>query len=136
MFQVTDYYELLALHRALMEAKFAEDPNDQDIQGSPLIANLANRVVETLIEVEKRRGMSQTDERWMNWRIATKNRREWRVTEEYIRRTSAWQRWTEKEKRTYVKDILSPLIIKDELLSELLEMGDKHWGVAANGESS
>jgi len=40
-FTVTEYYELLALHRMLMmEAKFNPNPEDREIAASPFAKNL------------------------------------------------------------------------------------------------
>lgn len=45
-----DYYELLNLNKALLEAKFNEFPNNEYITGSPIIAQICNEVVQLLSE--------------------------------------------------------------------------------------
>ncbi len=47
--EVASYWELLALHNVLMEAKFHTDPNKPEIQVSPHVKSLANKVFDALI---------------------------------------------------------------------------------------
>lgn len=64
---INDYYELLALHKALIEAKFSIDPNNRDISGSPIIAKLFNRVIEELIVAEEEKFKKNTRFKWERW---------------------------------------------------------------------
>lgn len=90
-FQVSDYHKLLSLHRALMEAKFAEQPNDPDISGSCFVSEMADQVVETLIAMEKERGYSENAARWSEWRKISESRREWRIALDRLRTCRSWE---------------------------------------------
>lgn len=46
---VSDPMHLLALHKAIMEAKFHESPENQDVLGSPLLASIADQVMDAII---------------------------------------------------------------------------------------
>jgi hypothetical protein len=43
---VSDPMHLLALHKAIMEAKFHESPENQDVLGSPLVATVERHEVD------------------------------------------------------------------------------------------
>lgn len=45
-FKIGDYYELLALHKALLEAKFHQEPNNIEVCFSPIVAKLSNEIVD------------------------------------------------------------------------------------------
>ena len=51
-FIIRDYYDLLNLHKALMEAKFHKNPENGYIAGSPVIAKIMNEIVELLSEMD------------------------------------------------------------------------------------
>lgn len=61
-----DYYELLALHKALIEAKFNIDPQNELIAGSPIIARICNRVLDELIKMEEDKRLD--GKKWSEWR--------------------------------------------------------------------
>jgi hypothetical protein len=64
LLSITDYYELLALHRIVLEAKFHSDPDDRDIADSPIAAALANQIVEALQNAETLRGKPERAGEW------------------------------------------------------------------------
>ncbi|WP_432664634.1 hypothetical protein R9X47_00150 [Wukongibacter baidiensis] len=64
---ISGHFELLALHKALMEAKFHTYPENLLISGSPFIADICNRVVDALTEVESQKNPSKR-EGWTQWR--------------------------------------------------------------------
>lgn len=45
MFEVTDYYELIALNKALFEARYHADPNHREVPASPFVAAIHERVL-------------------------------------------------------------------------------------------
>ena len=63
---ISDYFELLALHKTILEAKFSTEPNDDSISGSPLVADICNRVVDEIILIEQKRD-NDSKERWTEW---------------------------------------------------------------------
>ncbi len=48
-----DYYEILNLHKALLEAKFHLNPDNELVSGSPLVADIYVQVRELLINSNK-----------------------------------------------------------------------------------
>lgn len=74
--EIQDKYELLALHRAMMEAKFHSDPKDVLVQQSPMVASVMNQIVDKMEEInwvtkaeKKYRGTDWKNE-WAEWRQA------------------------------------------------------------------
>jgi hypothetical protein len=119
VFQITDYYQLIALHKALIHAKFARKPIDPIISGSPLIADIANQIIETLIQMEIERGNPKAAE---NWKIKIDPSGEmWQIA---LSRVSpddkVWQKWTQEEKEYYARLLLSPFLFDDNLLLEFV----------------
>jgi hypothetical protein len=104
-------HELMALHRALFEAKFAERPNDRDIAGSPFVASIANRVVDML---------AATDPGWNEWREARKHERCLSVVRTRIAECAPWMDWSSDKRREYASALLSPLVADEALMSELI----------------
>lgn len=74
-----DYYELLALHRALLEAKFCDEPNDLDVSGSPIIARLYQKLIPVLIQAEVEKKGDTARQSWSHWLRLDATRREWGV---------------------------------------------------------
>ena len=54
-FELSNYYDLLNLHKALMEAKFHDNPDNKYIAGSPIIAKIINEIVDILAEIDPER---------------------------------------------------------------------------------
>ncbi|WP_416395644.1 hypothetical protein [Allohahella sp. A8] len=72
--QVKDKFELQAIHKALMEAKFHPSPEQPIVQSSPMVANFMHKVVNELekinwvTEAEKKfRGIEYKND-WAEWR--------------------------------------------------------------------
>ena len=65
--EIKDYYILLNLHKALLEAKFHMDPDNIEVCYSPIIADLCNELVDLLIKLD-----GNKDEKniaaWEDWR--------------------------------------------------------------------
>jgi hypothetical protein len=119
-FLIDNYYELMALHRVIMEAKFNVDPNDLEIQLSPMVAKIANQVVEVLIEMEVSKNGESSRSKWQEWRKVSSDRREYQIVQTKVKSEALWKTWSFDEQAIYVKDLVSPLQISDELISELI----------------
>ena len=115
IFNVSDYYELLALHRALLESQFCGEPNDMDISASPIIAKLHKQLLETLVNVEIERKGIAAKTIWDEWLNISAERREWKVALKRAKDERLWNEWDYDAKRTYVYDLLSPFKIDDNL---------------------
>ena len=107
--EIRNYPELLALHRVILEAKFSLTIRDGDIAASTLIASLAERIIEKIINVEIEQGDAEAQAKWDNWRRINPSRYEWKVALQHIRESREyWDRLNSEERRSYVKLVLSP----------------------------
>ncbi len=114
-FIVSDYYELLALHRALLEAKFCDEPNDFDVSASPIIASLHKKLLQSLIKLEVEQKGSSAQDSWNNWLAIDPERREWNVGLQRARDERLWCEWSKEDKKKYILDLLSPFHVDNEL---------------------
>jgi hypothetical protein len=119
-FSIDDYDQLMALHRVMMEAKFTLDPNDRDIQGSPLVAAIAHQIVESLTDMDSGKTGAAARSKWQAWRTISPERREYQIIQAKLNSESAWRKLSAAEQTQYVKDLASPLLISDQLIRELI----------------
>lgn len=63
--EISDYYVLLNLHKALLEAKFHENPDNRLVCASPIIANLCNEIVNILAKMDEKKDKKIG---WDGWR--------------------------------------------------------------------
>lgn len=117
---VTNGFELLALHRALMEARFTLEANDPAVPDSPLVAAVANRVVDALIDLGKQSKGYGTAEEWIAWRRVDPTRREWRVVVNRLARNRSWQKQSREEKAAQAAMLMSPFVLTQEQLDQLV----------------
>lgn len=59
-----NHNEILALFKMLIEAKFDSEPNNRDIAGSPLAAEICEKTVEALIKADK---SENAEKKWREW---------------------------------------------------------------------
>lgn len=92
-------------------------PNDSLIAGSPYIAQIANQVIETVIQLETAKGDTNAEAKWKEWRLINPSRREWQVAIDRVKETkNSWIRWSNEQKASYVRIVLSPFLIEDPVL--------------------
>ena len=116
LFQVSEYNKLLALHRAVMEAKFTPLPNDPDIAGSSFLAEIAHQIVDNLIQLQMEQGNTESAEKWVKWRQIDTSRREWAIALKRAEEATRWADWTVQEKTNYTLILLSPFQVDNNLL--------------------
>jgi len=124
MLQITEYYELVALHKALWSARFAREPLLEYLPGSPFLADIANRVVDVLAKMEIERGRP---ERANDWRMEVSTTGEiWQIM---LRNASEhpdfWKKQSTEEKKKIARIYLSPFVITDEILDEFIRQVDE-----------
>ena len=93
-----DYYELLNLHKALLEAKFHMNPDNELVSGSPLVADVYIQVRDLLM---------QNDEsgQWSAW-FQLKNRPDIRERALLrMRKNRRWEKASSEEKKKLQKVI-------------------------------
>lgn len=123
MLKFDDINEVSALHKALVEAKFSPCPINGEIAGSPIIADISNRVYDELccLQEKKRKG---TGKDFQNWRrIKTdKGYRGFRRTAVIsARKDLRLKGATQAEKRAVAKCYLSPFTCTESELDEFID---------------
>ncbi|WP_437997797.1 hypothetical protein WMF26_45300 [Sorangium sp. So ce185] len=110
MFSSSSHAELLALLRAIVEAKFHKDPDDLDVPGSAILARVAVRIRDEIVAEEVRREGGVAEARWREWIDLGPERREWEGAKDYatVAWRDAWAKWSADERRVAAKHLLSP----------------------------
>ena len=108
-FTVQGYYDLLNLHKALLEAKFHKNPDNDFVAGSPIIARLCNEIVDLL--TEHKGG-------WSDWRrIENQSFFIERAIDNavafYSNHDNVWEKLKSGEKAEQIKNYLSPFIANE-----------------------
>lgn len=116
-FELSNYYDLLNLHKALMEAKFHDNPDNKYIAGSPIIAKIINEIVDILAEIDPHANKSD----WESWRKLEnhmisehKFKYEKSIWDKILDRVSEdelWSKYTREEKIIATKNYFSPFIL-------------------------
>lgn len=115
--ELNNYYELLAVHRALLEAKFTLYPNDSDVTGSQFVADVANRVLDAIISIDEQKGAYKKVDQWEKWRLIDPSRREWQIALSRARSSGQqWLEWNLEDKYNYIRILLSPYIVDDKMI--------------------
>lgn len=124
MLIISDYNILLTLHKAIIEAKFSENPIHMELPGSHLLAQVSNQIVEILIKKEIESG-GYSAINWKRWREIDEHRREWDIAMKYIvSHGQVWRTWERDRKEEFVRVLLSPYIISSELLDRFIIEAD------------
>lgn len=110
MFQIDSYPELLALFRAVIEAKFHPNPEDLDIPGSTILADVANRLVRAKVDEEVKLYGEAARSRWRAWARTGPERDEWKSAHRYAASMwkTIWPTWSVQERRSAARTLLSP----------------------------
>ena len=112
-----DYYGLLNLHKALLEAKFHTMPDNEMVAGSPLVADLYIQVRDLLIESDK-------GSEWKDWfQLSNRpDRKEQAII--LMRRDKIWNKAAHDEKRKTARVFLAPFIFSEEELENVIAEAD------------
>ncbi len=108
-----DYYELLNLHKALLEAKFNINPDNELVAGSPLVAGVYNQVRDLLIK-------SDESGQWKEF-FMLKNRPD-RKMQAMIRMKNdkRWEKASDNDKKEIAGYYLAPFIYDEEEVNEVM----------------
>jgi hypothetical protein len=68
MLVIENKHELIALNKALFEARFHENPECAEVQGSPLLATIHSRIIDELIATEREQRKQSEWNEWRQWR--------------------------------------------------------------------
>ncbi|MCI8554157.1 MAG: hypothetical protein HFJ80_04340 [Clostridiales bacterium] len=115
-----DYYGLLNLHKALLEAKFHTAPDNKLISGSPIIANIYIQIRDLLIENDR-------ENEWRDW-FQLSNRLDRRNQAIFLmKKCKHWSKATPDKKCEIVSNYLAPFFFDDEELKSLIAEVDKFF---------
>ncbi|MEO0442472.1 MAG: hypothetical protein AAFZ92_01850 [Pseudomonadota bacterium] len=120
MIDIEDYWELLALHKAIMAAKFGNG-STREMLTSPFLASVAKKVLQAIVDAEREKGSEEKAKNWETWKKAEKNRNEWDKLVEVIEQGERYQTLSDNDIAREIRDILSPLEITDDQISKLIE---------------
>ncbi|MGE7947564.1 hypothetical protein [Lysinibacillus sp. NPDC093688] len=123
--EVEGYYEILNLHKALMEAKFHKDPDNFDVAGSPIIAKICNKIVDLLTEYEIEEKGKDT---WSEWRkIENHNFFKERAVEntQYV----AWEKFSCEEKESFIRNMFSPFTFTEKDVIDFINTVDGKFSI-------
>lgn len=113
-----DYYGLLNLHKALLEAKFHTEPDNDLIAGSPLIASIYSQVRDLLIG-------SDQGAQWSAW-FQLKNRPDRRGQAIVLMKScERWRKADADKKREIARAYLAPFLFDEEELTYVIAEADK-----------
>lgn len=119
-FELFDYDDLLNLHKALMEAKFHDNPDNEYVAGSPIIAKIMNEIVDILTDIDP----YAKKEDWERWRkvenhICYENGI-YSKTLVKVSKDKLWEKYNNEEKIVATKNYFSPFIITDKEIDEFI----------------
>jgi hypothetical protein len=122
MFASSSLGEVLAILRAILAAKFHDQPDDLDVPQSASLAEVAVRLREAARKEEVRREGQAAEERWREWLSIGPERREWRAARAYAisRWKAIWPRWSPDERRAAAVTLLSPYEPGEQGLAQFL----------------
>lgn len=124
LFSVLDSYELNALFRALLEAKFRPEIPDTDLPGSRFVVAMIERVFEAQRNIALASGNPTMLANLDTWQKAEENPLYVAAARERLKEcpTNVWLRWSREERLSFVRQILSPLRAEQPLLEDLLSV--------------
>ncbi|MES2511963.1 MAG: hypothetical protein V4625_18710 [Pseudomonadota bacterium] len=122
LFSVDHEFELNALFRVLVEAKFRPSIPDTDIPSSKFVIAMIERVFEAQMEVALANGDQLRVSSLAKWQAAEENPVLVADARSRLRECPllVWERWSKEQRLAHIRNVLSPLRAKDALLEELL----------------
>lgn len=114
-----DYYGLLNLHKALLEAKFHTMPDNELVSGSPIIANIYIQVRDLLITSDK-------GDQWKNWFQLGNRLDRKRQAIALMKNDESWSNATIGEKEKIASNYLAPFIFDEKELEGVIAEVDQN----------
>lgn len=111
--EIKDYYVILSLHKALLEAKFHLEPDNMEVPFSPFVADFCNELVDTLAMMDAEKDKKNIG-KWDNWRML-KNQSFYRNRAlNHAKSDNRWRNMDKEEKVKMARNLLSPFKATDE----------------------
>lgn len=109
-----DYYGALNLHKALLEAKFNLEPDNELVSGSPFVADIHVQVREFLMQ-------SDMGDQWKEW-FLLKNRSYYRERAiKRMKRCGHFDTAVFEEKKKIAANFLAPFLYSEEEIMGVLK---------------
>jgi hypothetical protein len=128
MFVIEDEVLLEALVRALCTLKFMSSPDRlavREMAGSPLVAEVANRAYDALVDDYRRALKEGYAERAELRRAAEGQPLALEAVRAHLRYAEeSWRTWSSEQKRSFVRILLAPYFAGPELVDSLVAGGD------------
>ncbi|SRR5579875_189016 len=121
MLVIEDKHELIALNKALFEARFHENPECAEVQGSPLLAAIHSRLIDALIATEREQRKQSAWNEWRQWRNRVIEKRQ---VEQIIKRVH-WIKLSKQQKIALVQSLVAPFVAEQEEINSLVLLGDQ-----------
>jgi hypothetical protein len=119
---LSDVDDLLALHKALMEARYCTTPYDSYISASPRLAVIHRSLVTAIRSANMPGRLSP--ESWDQWLAINEDRREWGVALARAVSSSGWERLDYSEKCHRASSLLAPFDVDEALLDKFVRSAD------------
>lgn len=133
--KVNDYFELLALCKILLEAKFHEKPSNMYVQISPYTSRFCNQTVDDLIKVLVDQGNDAEAENWKEWRkLSNRVSEKAQIVKQFDYYGTGLLGLSEEDKVNVIKDLTSPFIASSTEVQELLDLLNKKIKVISNDQ--
>lgn len=124
--EIKDYYVLLNLHKALLEAKFHLNPDNTLVCLSPIIADLSNELVDILAKMDGLKDEKNVG-KWDSWRkLETQSFYKERAIKNAVF-NNKWLEMKEEDKVRCAKNLLSPFIATEDELQNFIKEVDKEF---------
>jgi len=117
---VDQKYKLLALHRVFMQAKFDGDPSDSAIPFSPIVAEMANQVLEEIVAILKQENNLTEATSWERWRLVEPSRKEFLLIEKRFQECVEHNPQEGKEREELLMVLSAPLMLSESAKSTIL----------------
>lgn len=121
-YEIQGYYELLNLHKALLEAKFHQNPDNKNVAGSPFISKFCNEIADLLQEYDYAQKGKDT---WGEWRQLSNQEHYINIAVEKIIEAGKWKTLDKVSKRDTVLNYISPFQGSERELEDLIGQIDK-----------
>ncbi|MBI1278018.1 MAG: hypothetical protein GC179_07815 [Anaerolineaceae bacterium] len=122
-------YKLMAIHKALMLAKWADPPLAPEIAGSPFIAEALVEIQQIIDKLETERGKPERAN-WSGNKMTTHSAR-WDATINLVTRSSlsreTWLNATDEERVVYARTYMSPFEPDQEQLRLFIDEVMRHF---------
>ena len=137
LFAVDDPYELNALVRALLAAKFHAPEDGLELPGSPLLARLCERAVDALAAAQEAGRLPGFGGHTRPAGAAPPSEPIVASARRHVSAVAArggnWAGWSADERAAYVRLVLRPYVADAALVSELATSSRAEPGAAADG---